>query len=202
MNKQRILNPRPSGTREVSKKFLIMVEGTTEYNYFRRFVKRNSKLKVKPLQSKRRDAVSIAEACIKKSEEYGISKKDGDRSAVVYDVDQNTGDSISKSEEICKRNGAEMYISNPSFECWLLMHFQDVGGGCTQDSLEDSLTVVLGCRYEKSNEINGKIDDTKIREAISRSSKRICIREKRNKDCLKTYPSSTLHFLVGDILDP
>jgi len=201
MGKQRTISPRSRGTREISKKFLIMVEGTSEKNYFRRFIGRNSKLKVIPVQSSRHDAVSIAEASVKKCVEYGISKSNGDRCAVVYDVDQNPRDKIFSSEKICTRAEAEMYISNPSFECWLLMHFRGVDGNCTQETLEDALTEAMGRKYEKSGKINEKINDKMVLEAIRRSGMKICTREERNRDCLDRYPSSALHFLVGDILD-
>lgn len=201
MSKQRIFkDPRSKETREVRRKFLILVEGRSEENYFKRFIKRNSSLKVIPIVAKRRDPGNIIKICVQKSEEYDISDVRKDKVVVVYDIDQNTAEQICQCDKKCVKSNIDMYLSSPSFECWLIMHFRDVSNNDTQDVLVDSMTRELGYKYNKSKNINGKISEDMIKDAISRSSNIIPDFKNRNSDCMIKGPSSTLHFLVQELL--
>ncbi|HKM13315.1 MAG TPA: RloB family protein [Candidatus Methanomethylophilaceae archaeon] len=201
MNRRRVLkNRRSEGTREISRKFLILVEGRSEENYLNRFKKRNSPLKIMPIIANRQDPCSIADLCIRRSKEYDISNERGDKAAIVYDVDQNTSVQISECSKKCVESNIDMYLSSPSFECWLIMHFRDVNSNDTQDVLLQSMTNELGQEYKKSKNINRLINDSMIKDAIERSSKRIPDFKNRNEECLKKYPNSTLHFLVQELL--
>ena len=76
------------------------------------------------------DAIEVSEQTIsefkqylKKQREY--SKRDGDKACIIIDRDPGsfTPEQYDMVLAQCKKSGLELYVTNPRFEFWLLLHF-------------------------------------------------------------------------------
>ena len=83
--------------------------------------------------------------------------------------------------------GIDLFVSNPSFEVFLLMHFQDVKGRMSQDDMEDALSRHLGRRYDKAKGI--RIDEDMVRTDMGRAD--ISISGKDDIATISSTPGTT-----------
>ena len=94
------------------------------------------------------------------------------------DKDSFTEEQYDKVVEFCKNNNVNLYISNPSFELWLYMHFEEFDDENKEDLLINRKMNKSGrryiekrlhdvCKYRK-NYINFKVFEPGIRNAIKR----------------------------------
>lgn len=122
-----------------------------------------------------------------------------DMVAVVTDMDEKSEEEIREFAEWCGRNGIELYLSNPSFEVFLLMHYQDVRGGMSQSDLEEALGRHLGRRYDKAKGI--RVDERSVREAMDRAERSL----PKNGDAVSAVASNrgttNFHRLLEKISD-
>ena len=120
------------------KLFLIATEGArTEPFYFDMFNSPQATIHVKLLPEKKHDTsppqvLKRAEGFVK---EKGLDKKD--EVWLVMDRDQWTDEQLHGVCLGCRTSGFNLAVSNPQFEYWLLLHFEDGGGvsgsrDCTQ----------------------------------------------------------------------
>ena len=180
---------------------LILTEGESEKVYFDTFRGRDSHVAVVPIVAKRNDSKNLIAYCAKQADEYGIDIENGDTVSVVIDVDQRTRSELEEIEAQCAENGMELYISNISFEYWLVLHYKDLTKACSQEDLEHTLTECLKRRYVKSEGIGRKTIEKNLDSAIKRAKGRISDELGRNRLCAGLDPSTTVHFLVRKIID-
>ena len=90
---------------------------------------------------------------------------------VLMDTDRSAPEELLDFKQWCEERSIALLISNPSFEVWLLMHFEDVASAMDQKDLEHSLDRNLGRKYEKSKGV--RPDRTMILEAIRRAESKI-----------------------------
>lgn len=185
-------------TRYLAPKFFIFVEGQSEVTYFNRFKTRNLPLCIRVVKSKRNDCTGIVEDSIKKLNEFGFDP-DRDRAAVVYDVDRNEKEKIMRALNRCEKQGIDMYISNPSYEYWLCLHFERTRGVTAQDDLENQMSKNLGRKYQKGEDLSRNITEDMITQAISRASSILKNERDHIHKCLEILPSTTLHILVKNL---
>jgi hypothetical protein len=57
----------------------------------------------------------------------------------VFDADNNSAGDVAQAKERAKVVGVNVAFSNPCFEIWPLMHFQDVDGPITHNSAQKAL---------------------------------------------------------------
>ena len=190
---------RRVGGRSQSRTMLILTEGESEVRYFGMFKGRDHHVAIVPIVAKRHDSKNLVSFCASKVAERGIDTDNGDTISVVIDMDQRSLSEIEEIESQCRENGFDLYLSNLSFEYWLILHFGNWTKASTQDELEEALSKHLGCRYVKSEGINSKIEGSNIDSAIEHAEARISDRLKRNEICSGLDPSTTVHFLVKDI---
>jgi len=193
------LGQRRSKSRSCAKKMLVLVEGASERKYFEYFRGRSSDLKIIPVEVKRSGLEQIIEECRYRIKEYRIEGVE-DKAAAVFDVDCFTEEDIKSSIDKVPEHDVSLYVSNPSFEYWLILHFRDFNKYTTQKDMEDELSLLLGQKYAKSEGISGVITDEKINEAILRASKIISPDRAGPIICKKILPSTTVHLLVHEIL--
>ena len=118
--------------RSYRKIFLIATEGTrTEPIYFDMFNSRQATIHVKILSTKKHDSsppqvLQLAEGFVK---EKGLNKKD--EVWLVIDRDQWTEEQLRGVLRGCQGASFNLAVSNPQFEYWLLLHFED-GSGVTR----------------------------------------------------------------------
>ena len=99
---------------------------------------------------------------------------------------------------LCSENSIDIYISNPSFEFWLLLHFEDDKITYIQRDLENKLGKHLGTRYVKSVGINEWIDDEDVKKALFRSKN--LLPDGDPIQCAKTSPSTCVHLLIEKLI--
>lgn len=115
---------------------LLLVEGSSEKTYFEWFRGLDPHLSAVPIIIKRRHSNNIMSYCNQKVQERSIDCKSGDFVSVVMDVDDLTSNELSSIESQCIASGYDLYISNRSFECWLILHFGSLTKPMSQDELE------------------------------------------------------------------
>ena len=120
---------RTVGTRPYRRLFIIAVEGAiTEPQYFSLFTDHNSTIKVKCLSDVHKSSPpKVLDRMRRSLKEENLKPKD--EAWVVVDKDQWQDEQLMKlftwSQE--KKNYG-MALSNPKFEYWLLLHFEDGAG--------------------------------------------------------------------------
>ena len=187
---------RPPGKRRYRKLFLIATEGVkTEPQYFAIFNDRDSVVHVKCLRSKHHSPTQV----LKRMEDHLRQENllASDEAWLVVDKDQW------KDEELVQLHtwsqGADNYgfaLSNPRFEYWLLLHFED--GTQIGSSRECSTRLKKHLPdYDKNIDIR-KITPDMIQDAVRRAK----IRD--NPPCAdwpRKFGSTTVYKLVENILN-
>ncbi len=157
--------------RSYKKLFIISTEGQkTEPEYFEIFDNRNAIIKVKCLKSGK-DSSPLR--VLKRMEKYikEESLLDTDEAWLVVDRDQWTEKQLSELNQWAeKKENHGFALSNPKFEFWLLLHFEDVKSVKTSKDCTAKLKKHIP-DYDKS--INpDKITDKMINDAITRAKSR------------------------------
>jgi len=126
MAKMRRTFKRPLAERRYRKLFVIAVEGTkTEPQYFAIFNNQNSVIHVKCVKSSHRSSPAQV---LRRMEDY-LKQESlwvSDEAWLVVDKDHWTDDQLDLL--FAWSEGSERYglaLSNPKFEYWLLLHFED-----------------------------------------------------------------------------
>jgi hypothetical protein len=86
---------------------------------------RGTGFEIRAFESKRKNATGVVESCIDRMSQTH-DPGDMDKGIAVFDVDENTADDIKNAIELSLQNRIKIAIANPSFETWLLMHFQHI----------------------------------------------------------------------------
>lgn len=186
---------RPLGERRYRKIFVLAVEGSkTEPQYFAIFNDQNSVIRVNCLKSRHDSAPPQVLARMEKYlRKEGL--KNSDEAWLVVDKDQWTDEQLSQLHQWSQQ--ADNYgfaLSNPKFEFWLLLHFEDGRGVSNSQICSQKLERYLP-DYDKG--INVRISDTMIANAIRRA------RQRDNPPCddwLRTT-GTTVYKLVESILE-
>jgi hypothetical protein len=131
--------------------FLIATEGAkTEPLYFDMFNGVKTTIHVKPLSSRKHD--TSPEQVLERAKAYvkdeGI--RDGDEVWLVIDKDHWSDEQIQSVYQGCGKNKFSLAVSNPMFEYWLLLHFEDGGGVSGVRDCRDRLKKYLP-NYNKSS---------------------------------------------------
>ena len=162
---------RPSGERRYRKMFVLATEGTkTEVRYFSIFNNRNTVVHIEFLK-KRGDSAPLQVLARMKNHLRKESLRDSDEAWLVVDKDQWTDDQLSELHEWAQE--ADNYgfaLSNPKFEFWLLLHFEDGSGVSNSQTCSKRLERYLP-EYDKDINMR-KISDDMIEKAVERAKRR------------------------------
>jgi len=186
---------RPSATRRYKKIFVLATEGTnTEPQYFDIVNNLNSNVLVKytPKQ-KHQSPQHVLTAMNQYLKAEGIQKSD--EAWLVVDKDKWTDTQLSQLYDWTKKaNNYYFALSNPKFEYWLLLHFEDYSSGLTSCSCSEKLARHIP---KLSKDINWKITKEMIEQAIMRA------KQQDNPPCERwpTTTRTTVYRLVGNILN-
>lgn len=187
---------RPLGERRYRKLFVLAVEGVkTEPQYFAIFNDQQSVIRVNCLKASK-DSSPLQ--VLKRMEEHlqHENLRASDEAWLVVDRDQWTDEQLDKLHTWAQtRANYGFALSNPKFEYWLLLHFEDGTGIASSRDCSDRLKRHLPA-YDKG--INAhKITLDRINEAIRRA------RLRDNPPCTD-YPriigNTTVYKLVENIL--
>lgn len=187
---------RPLGERRYRKMFIISAEGTkTEPQYFGIFNTRSTVVNVRCLKS---SGDNSPPAVLKRMKEY-ISRQSlekSDEAWVVVDKDNWTEHQLSQLHEWSTHAENHGFaLSNPKFEYWLLLHFEDGTGVESGRHCSERLSRHYP-DYDKSI-ASEKFTPDMIQEAVVRAKKR------DNPPCAdwpRQIGSTTVYKLVECIL--
>ena len=195
MPKKRRNFRRAIGKRPYKKIFIIAVEGyKTEPQYFSIFSDEDSEIKIKCLKSKYK---SSPPQILKNMENYlnGVNFYHSDEAWIVVDKDSWTDDQLIQLFNWGQSsNNYGFALSNPNFEYWLLLHFEDGNDIHDSRSCNSRLKRYLP-NYDKCIEVR-KFKPEMIINAVHRAK----IRD--NPPC-KDWPrktGTTVYRLVEKIL--
>ena len=120
------------------------------------------------------------------------SLKTRDEAWIVIDTDQWTDDQFDNIQKWATQDASGIHrdvaISNPKFEYWLLLHFEDVKGGEAAEKCAERLKKHLS-KYKKGID-KSKFDEKKIKTAINRARTRdenYCKRHTDAVGCTDVY---------------
>ncbi len=161
---------RPLGERRYKKMFILAVEGKkTEPQYFDIFNKKNSVIHVFCLKTKdKSSSLHVLKKMKQHLKEKGLKKSD--EAWLVVDKDQWTDKQLRQLHQWSQQD--EHYgfaLSNPKFEFWLLLHFEDGDGVSSSRRCSEKLARHLP-DYNKVVH-DSKISETMIDDAIRRARK-------------------------------
>ncbi|MCK5861945.1 MAG: RloB domain-containing protein [Candidatus Hydrogenedentes bacterium] len=162
---------RPSAKRRYRKIFVLAVEGSkTEPQYFKNFNDQNSVIQVNCLKNKHDSAppqvLARMETHLKKE-----NLKNTDEAWLVVDKDQWTDEQLTQLHNWAQtKSNYGFALSNPKFEFWLLLHFEDGKKVNNSQSCSQKLKLHLP-EYDKGID-PGKISKTMIGDAIKRAKRR------------------------------
>jgi hypothetical protein len=159
------------GERRYRKMFILAVEGTkTEPQYFAIFNDENSFVRVNCLRGRHDSSplhvLARMETHLKKE---GLKKSD--EAWLVVDRDQWTEEQLLQLHKWSLQAANYGFaLSNPKFEFWLLLHFEDGDGVSSSQICSQKLERHLP-GYDKGIDVR-KITDTMIAHAIKRARQR------------------------------
>ncbi|MGB4698431.1 MAG: RloB family protein, partial [Methanothrix sp.] len=108
------------------------------------------------------DPISLVKAAIsiinRKRSDCRISQEEGDEIYCVYDVDDNSDAVLNSAKELAEKNGIKIFLSNPCFEIWFLLHFEQVNKGVSREDLYEQLKKYIK-NYDKSGEVYHLLKD-------------------------------------------
>lgn len=186
---RRSRNLRPS-----SRTLAIFGDGESEERYFQGFRGRDPAMRVRPVAVRKTGVHAVLKQVDGVVRESGLDIKCGDRVAIVMDVDYYTEEEIGDMLIQCDRRGYELYLSNPCFEVWLILHFRDFGKETDPKELVGLISSAMGREYRKSQGIDW--NDDMLKRAL-RNAHSIQGREECTVDwCYHRNPSTMVHVLV------
>lgn len=190
--KRRRFDRRPPQL-DYRKLFLIATEGKeTEKLYFEMFSSQHATIRVKLLPSKHRTSPPQVLDRAKSYVENERLRK-GDEIWLVIDRDQWTIDQLEAVFAGCQILGFHLAVSNPKFEYWLLLHFEDGGGVNSSRACSEKLRNHLP-DYHK-----GHLEVYKIAPRIPDAIRRA---EEKNRPPCNKWPhsnGSTVYLLVDKL---
>ena len=162
---------RSPGKRRYRKMFVLATEGSkTELRYFEIFKDSNLVVHIEFLKKIGKGApTQVLERMRKHLKQEGL--KGSDEAWLVVDKDQWTDDQLSQLHEWAQEaDNYGLALSNPKFEFWLLLHFEDGKGVSNSKNCSERLKRHIP-GYDKG--INArKIFEDMIKKAIERAKKR------------------------------
>ncbi len=203
---------RPSPHRSEKTRILIVCEGReTEPNYFRGLreeeaVQQHFNIVVQ--EGKGGSCLAVVEQAISEREKAAARRKEFDEVWCVFDVEQaGQRKQVIKARTLASKNEIQVVLSNPSFECWLLAHFDR-----TKKSFADGNAVIaelnkhwrhtFGQDYEKNDEqLYARLAD-RTRPAIDNARR---VRENdwaSSPDTVDCNSATDIYRLVERLLGP
>jgi len=183
---------RPLGERRYKKLFLIATEGSkTEPTYFTSLTGAASVVHVKTLEGQSRSA---PHQVLKRMKDYLDRERlqPSDEAWLVVDQDRWTDDQLTKLHQwSLQATNHGFALSNPKFEYWLLLHFEDGSGIASSKDCTNRLKRWIP-DYDKGIDTR-KIALAQIKQAIRRAQKRD---HPRCTDWPRTMGATTVYRLV------
>jgi hypothetical protein len=188
---------RPEGQRRYKKLFVVSTEGSkTEPQYFDLLNSRFAEVRILCLDYRGgRSPDRVLKKLDKYLKEEGLA--DTDEAWLVIDRDRWPTDEIDRLHSwVCSKPNRHLAVSDPCFEHWLLLHFEDGDGVSGLRDCVDKLKRYLP-GYKKGVNPQNMTED-KIRAAVERAKRRY---QSQGCPTIPTAFGSTVYKLVESILN-
>lgn len=199
---------RRESTRPIANKILIVCEGSkTEPEYFHAIRQRwrlaTLQVLIVPSQGKT-DPCNLVELAIEKRQELEDDDRweKGDRAWVAFDGDEHIEKSLdawNKALSRARGQKIELAITNPCFEFWYLLHFQDHFAQITRKKAEALLNKHLP-GYDKAKSYYPETLEALTQFAIQRAEKIAAQIQRNDLDEFSNPCCSGLPTLVQNLL--
>ena len=200
MGRIKEIERRASGKRKRKPVVYLICEGSeTEIRYFKRFRTRDCNIDIIPIPSQYKSAdklVQKAGATIGYSPYY---PDEGDQIWCVFDRDDNTNAMLAKAKQTAIKEGYHIAFSNPCFEIWFLLHFNNQTTAVENFDATIKLLKRKGRleQYEKNTEVYDQLKPLQ-KTAIDRAKKRVSALQLEHKEIFtrESNPVTTVAELV------
>lgn len=188
---------RRSEFKDIRPAILIVGDGKSEKHYFEQLRDSGTIIKVISRDTnetgidntiaKARGYVSVCQLNLKR-----------DKVAIVTDLDYRYDmEDVRNMVRKCDAEGYALYLSNPCFEIWLVLHYKKPTKAMDPDQLCDLLEELSEKKYKKSNGILWNIQ--MLETAIDNANRLAGGKPLTAERCLETDPSTMVHMLVESI---
>jgi len=181
---------------------LLVCEGrVTEPNYFKelRNAARDNRYTLEIVTSKHRDPLGMVEFAKDEANTRGLNKKNGDVVWCVFDKNNNPHENIKKALSSCS-SCFRIALSNPCFELWFLLHFQDQMGTIDCGETIEELRKFLP-DYRKDKNVYVNLQES-IWDAVKQSEKLIDYHYTNGFEPLTQCPVTFVHEIIKEVLGP
>lgn len=148
------------------------------------------------------DPIHLVKAAVnfKKKRDCRISLKKGDEIYCVYDVDDNTDADLENARILADKDGIKIYLSNPCFEIWFLLHFIEVNAAQDRHDLIEELKKYIR-DYRKCKDVYPQLKYIQ-KNAITNARKLNQMHEENgiSLSCRSCNPSTQVFQIVEHIL--
>ena len=205
MRPQRVLNPRPR-----RRSLLIQCEGSkTEPNYLEELCKAcgvRQRLEVKVRHGKGQNARVTVEAAITESRRKRQGECLYDAVCCVLDVEHAAHEvTLNEAIVLAKTHDIRLFLSNPSFEVWLIAHFERVkrdfaDGDAAEAYLNTYWRKHFSCDYDKGDpKLYAKLED-RVSDALENARWMLEVFH-GNAPCQNANASTEVYQLVQELLN-
>lgn len=179
--------------------YLICEGSETEVRYFKRFRSRGCHIDIIPITSQYKAADKLVQKARATMGHHPYYPDDGDVIWCVFDRDDNTDEMLRRASQLAEKEGYFLAYSNPAFELWYLLHFQeqttpvaDCNAIIRQLKQKDYLP-----QYEKNRDVYEQLLPLQ-KSALSRAKKRMQRLKAENDEilCRGSNPVTTVAELV------
>lgn len=126
MGRIKEIDRRSGGKRKRNSVVYLICEGSeTEIRYFKQFRSRGCHIDIIPLSSQYKSANTLVAKARATMGKHPYYPDEGDKIWCVFDRDDNTNEMLEQARVLAAKEGYEIAFSNPSFELWFLLHFQN-----------------------------------------------------------------------------
>ncbi len=154
----------------------VFCEGKTERLYLQHYENRTYNVQVIPVNTGHTDAVGIARYAKKYISQHPLELEYGDQGYCVFDSDPGSNPNIAEAFQLIdgmKDKGLDCIFSNPCFEVWFVLHFQDAPHGKTAEQMKREIKEILRkekgvAEYSESTDIYDIIND-QVEDAVIRA---------------------------------
>ena len=197
---------RRAATRDIGRKIIIACEGEkTEHGYFEaiRQSLRLSTVKVRVVKPPGSDPLSVVRAAIEGRDMIKMDHRwvKGDMAWAVFDGDEHIANNPTnwyEALQIADSQGIFLAVSNPCFEFWYLLHFQDQWADITRQKARDLLKKHLH-NYEKADQLYPMPLEPLTLLAKQRAAE-LTVRATTNELPLHTNPCTGVWILVDSLI--
>ena len=205
MRPRRTLNPRPR-----KRSLLIQCEGSkTEPNYLEELCKAcgvRQRLEVKVRPGKGQNARVTVEAATVEGSRKRLGERIYDDVYCVLDVEHAAHEtSLNEAIALAQKHNIRLFLSNPSFEVWLMAHFERIkrdfaDGGAAEAHLNTHWRKQFSCDYDKGDpKLYDKLAD-RVVTAVENSQWMLEVFHE-NAPCRESNAATEVYQLVQELLN-